>query len=459
MRKRRIEEMKLVTVGTGGGAIVASNMLRLLKPDLEVHLFSKRGDVAYTACEFPYVLRGALSSFDDVFFANPGWFEKKGFDLHVNTEVTEINPKEKYVVADGERYPYDKAIVNTGAVNFVPPIPGLDGDREYYLGTDMSDARGVQSVMAKCKSAIIVGAGPIGLEVAEAFREQGFGDVAVVEVLSNVLPRALDPDMADILKEAIENAGVKLFVGARIDRIEKDGNQKAIVLPGERIKADFLLVSTGVRPNTALAQKAGLAIGPTGGIVVNEYLQTSDPDIYAVGDCVEGWEMITNAKVLCPLATFTNRTGRVVGRNIALGNRVPFIGTALPFSSELFGKCVSTVGFTEGYAKKIGLDVLSVVTKGVTHKKTLGGTPLHIKLVMDRKSQSLVGAQIIGDHTVGRMVDKLIIAVGEKMPVSKLSQYETVYSPTMNTSYDALVNAIDMLIVRLLKEGGELKTA
>jgi len=451
--------MKLVTVGTGGGAVVASNMLRLLKPDLEVHLFSKRGDVAYTACEFPYVLRGALPSFDDVFFANAGWFEKKGFNLHVNTEVTEINPKEKYVVADGERYPYDKAIINTGAVNFVPPIPGLDGDREYYLGTDMSEARDLQALMAKHKSAIIVGAGPIGLEVAEAFQEQGFEDVTVVEVLNNVLPRALDPDMADILKEAIENAGVKLFLGAGIDRIETEGNQKVVVLSDQRITADFLLVSTGVRPNTALAEKAGLAIGPTGGIVVNEYLQTSAPDIYAVGDCVESWDMMTNSKMLCPLATFTNRTGRVVGRNIALGNKVPFIGTALPFSSELFGRCVSTVGFTEGYAKKIGLDVLSVVSKGMTRKKALGGTPVHTKLVMDKKSQSLVGAQVIGDHTVGRMVDKLIIAVGEKMSVSKLSQYETVYSPTMNTSYDALVNAIDMLIVRLIKEGEELKTA
>ena len=450
--------MKLVTVGIGGGAIVASNMLRLLDPDLEVELFSKRGDVAYTACEFPYVLRGALATFDDVFFANHGWFEKKEFNLHLNTEVTEINTNEKYVVAEGKRYPYDKAIINTGAINFVPPIKGLDGDREYCLGTDMSEARNLKAVMDKHKSVIIIGAGPIGIEMAEAFRDDGFKDIVIVEVLSNVLPRALDPEMAHILKETIENEGIKVFVGAAIDRVEKEGNQKVVVLSDQRIAADFLLISTGVRPNTALAKKAGLAIGPTGGIAVNEYLQTSDPDIYAVGDCVESWEMMRGSKILCPLATFTNRTGRVVGRNIALGNKIPFLGTVLPFSSELFGRSVSTAGFTEGYAKKIGLDVLSVVHKGMTHKKALGGTPVHIKLVMDKNSQSLVGAQILGDHTVGRMMDKLIIAIGEKMPISRLSQYETVYSPTINTSYDTLVNAIDMLIVKLVKEGVELRT-
>jgi NADH oxidase (H2O2-forming) len=449
--------MKIVMVGAGGGAIVASNTLRLLGNNAEIDLFSAREKVAYTACEFPYVLRGALPSFEDVFFVDTSWFEKKGFRLHVNTEVTEINPKGKYVIAGGEKYIFDKAVINTGSVNFMPPIPGLDGEREYYLNTDISEARILDDIIPKYESAIIIGAGPIGLELAESFKLRGLGEISVIEVLDNVLPRALDPEMAEVLRGPIEDAGVKLFTGAQVKGIKREGDKKVALLPDGEIRADFILVSTGVRANVSLAQRAGLEIGPSGGILVDEFLRTSDPGVYAVGDCIEGWDMMTESKTLCPLATFTNRTGRIVGRNIALGDKFPFIGTVLPFSGELFGKYVATVGYTESYSKRLGLDVLSVVHKGITHKKKLGGVPLDMKLVLDKKSQALVGAQIIGDNTVGRIVDKLVLAIGEKIPISKLSQYETVYSPTLNNSYDAVVNAMDILIGKLVSQGEELK--
>lgn len=449
--------MKIVMIGAGGGAIVASNTVRLLGSDAKIDLFTTRDRVAYTPCEFPYVLRGALPSFEDIFYVSASWFEKKGLGLHLNTEVTEINPKGKYVIAGGEKYPYEKAVINTGSVNFIPPIPGLDGEREYYLNTDISEAQILQDVISKYKSAIIIGAGPIGLELAESLKLRGFDEVYVVEVLDNILPRALDPEMAELLQSPMESAGIKLFLGTPIKSIKREGGKKVVILPDREISADFVLVSTGIKPNVSLAQRAGLQIGPTGGIAVNDYLQTSDPDIYVVGDCVEGWEMITNSRTLCALATFTNRTGRIVGRNIALGNKIPFIGTVLPFSGELFGKCVATVGYTESYSRKLGLNVLSVVHKGVTHKKKLGGNPIDIKLVLDRKNQYLIGGQIIGDNMVGRIVDKLIIAIGEKIPITKLSQYETVYSPTLNNSYDALVNAIDILIGRLLSQEEELR--
>jgi NADH oxidase (H2O2-forming) len=449
--------MKIVMVGAGGGAIVASNTLRLLGNNAEIDLFSTRERVAYTACEFPYVLRGALPSFEDVFFVDTGWFEKKGFRLHVNTEVTEINPKGKYVIAGGEKYTYDKAVINTGSVNFIPPIPGLDGEREYYLNTDISEARILDDIIPKYESAIIIGAGPIGLELAESFKLRGLGEISVIEVLDNILPRALDPEMAEVLRGPMEDAGVKLITGTQVKGLKREGGKKVALLPDGEIRADFILVSTGVKANVSLAQRAGLQIGPTGGILVDEYLRTSDPDLYAVGDCIEGWDMMTESKTLCPLATFTNRTGRIVGRNIALGDKFPFIGTVLPFSGELFGKYVATVGYTESYSKRLGLDVLSVVHKGITHKKKLGGVPLDMKLVLDKKHQVLVGAQVIGDNTVGRIVDKLVLAIGEKIPISKLSQYETVYSPTLNNSYDAVVNAMDILIGKLVSQGEELK--
>jgi NADPH-dependent 2,4-dienoyl-CoA reductase/sulfur reductase-like enzyme len=449
--------VKVVMVGTGGGAIVASNTLRLMGTEAEIDLFTTRERVAYTPCEFPYVFRRALSSFEDIFYVGVNWFEKKGLKLHLKTEVTQIHAKEKYVIAGGEKYTYDKAVINTGSVSFMPPIAGLDGEREYYLNTDISEARILEEAIPKYKSAIIVGAGPIGLELAESFQLRGFEEVYVVEVLNNILPRALDPEMAEILHAPMESAGIKLFTGTQVKSVKREGDKKVAILPEGEIRADFLLVSTGVKPHVSLAQEAGLEIGAAGGIVVNKYLQSSDPDIYAVGDCVEGWDMMTGRKTLCPLATFTNRTGRIVGRNIAFGNTIPFIGTVLPFSGQLFGKCVATVGYTESYSRKLGWDIESVVHRGVTHKKKLGGVVMSVKLVLEKETQCLLGAQIIGDNTVGRIVDKLVIAIGEKIPISKLSQYETVYSPTLNNSYDALVNAMDVLIGKLVSQGEALR--
>jgi len=292
--------MKVVMVGTGGGAIVASNTLRLMGTGAEIDLFTTRKRVAYTPCEFPYVFRRALSSFEDIFYVDVNWFEKKGFTLHVNTAVAEINPREKYVMAGGEKYPYDKAVINTGSVSFIPPIPGLGGESEYYLNTDISEAEILEDAISRFKSAIIIGAGPIGLELAESLKIRGFDQIYIMEVLNNILPRALDPEMAEILHAPMENAGVKLFTGTQVKSVKREGDKKVAILPEGEIRADFLLVSTGVKPNVSLAQGAELEIGPTGGIAVNEYLQSSDPDIYAVGDCVEGWDMMTGRKTLCP---------------------------------------------------------------------------------------------------------------------------------------------------------------
>jgi NADH oxidase (H2O2-forming) len=455
--RRELGTMKIVMIGAGGGVIAASNTLRLLGSDAEIDIFTKRDRAAYTPCEFPYVLRQALPSFDDIFYVGASWFEKKRLRLHVNTEVTDINARQKYVVARGEKFPYDKAIIDTGSTNFVPPLKGLDGEREYYLNTDILEARRIEDAISKYKSAIIIGAGPIGLEMAESFKVRGFQKIFVLEALNHILPKVLDQEMAEILRSKFENAGIEIIAGAQIEGVEREGDKKTVVLPDRRVVADFILLSTGVRPNVFLAHRAGLAVGPTGGIIVNEYLQTSDLNIYAVGDCVEGWDLMTNRKTLCALATFTNRTGRIVARNIALGNKFPFIGTLTPFGGQFFGTYVATAGYTESQAQKMGLGVLSVVHNGITHNRKLGGRPIVLKLVVQKKSQAVVGAQIIGDETVGRIMDRLIISIGEKIPISKLSQYETVYSPTLNNSYDVVTNAIDILVGKILSKGEELR--
>ena len=206
-------------------------------------------------------------------------------------------------------------------------------------------------------------------------------------------------------------------------------------------------------PDTELARKAGLSIGKTGGIEVNQFLQTSDPSIYAAGDCIEGWHMVHGAKMITALATHSNRNGRVIGRNIHFGNTVPFLGSLNTFGAEIFGTTVVSLGRSEQAAREEGIEALSIVRKGATRKKMFGGEDFWAKLIADPTTQTLIGAQLLGAREVSRIGERVILMIGEEIPLARLSQYETIFSPPLSTAYDLITNEIDLLITELIKEG------
>ena len=445
--------MKIVMIGGGGASIVCANTLRVLGNQAQIDIYTRRDRTAYTPCEQPFVLRDVLG-FDDMFYATIPWFEKKGLGLHLETEVTAIDREKKIIMAGGKAVPYDILLINTGAVPKIPDIPGLAGDRVFTLTTELKHARALEAIIPKCGRAAILGAGAIGLEMAETLVKKGYEAVHLIVSSPHILSRVVDPEMAEKVEPALTENGVDLRLSTSVTRVERAGDTLELTLTGgETLKVDFVLVAKGVRPNVDLAREAGLEIGETGGIAVNRYLQTSDPSIYAAGDCMESWNILTEKKTLTALATFSNRTGRTAGRNIHFGNTVPFMGAMNTLGTEVFGQTIASVGLTEQAARREGFDTFSAVRKGMSRKVMFGGGPIWVKLVADRASQTLLGAQFIGPREVSRMAEKVIILLGERVVLGRISQYENIFSPPLGMAYDPVTMVSDILISQLLKAG------
>jgi len=420
--------VKVCIIGGGAGGRNASGQIRQLDKQAHIDLFSKQAEIGYAPCELPFVLRGVVSTWDHIFYPDK-FFEERNIAVHLNSKVTDILRKEKRIIAGGESYSYDKAILSLGAVASIPPIPRLDGKNEFTLSSNIADGRALEKIIPKYSSAAIIGAGAIGVEMALALVARGYHRLYLLDMLENILPAALDKDMAGEIEDVIRKKGVELILSARIGSIKSESERKRVILPGRELEVDLVFLSTGAKPNVELARKAGIQIGETGGIVVNQYLQTSDPDIYAIGDCMENWDVITGSKTRRLMVTTAGITGNVAARNLVLGNSFPYGGTVMTFVIEIFGHQIGTVGFTEKVARVKGLDVVSNTSTALTTRPGFGGKPLHYKLIADRKTRTLVGAQIISEERVGGIISGLAIAVAEKVPLHELAQLDTPYSP------------------------------
>jgi len=449
--------MKIVMIGGGGASIVCGNTLRILGNQAQIDIYTRRDKTAYTPCEQPFVLRDVLS-FDEMFYAPLPWFEKKGLNLHLETEVTAIDRERKVLIANGETVPYDILLINTGSIPKIPEIPGLEGDRVFTLTTELTHAHALDTALPQYQRAAILGAGAIGLEMAETLVKKGYDHVHLIVSSPHVMSRFLDPEMAEKVEPALREGGVDLRLSTSVTKVDHlDEGLRLTLDDGDVLDVDFILVAKGVRPNVTLAEKAGLVIGDTGGIEVNPFLQTSDPSIYAAGDCMESWHMLTGKKTLTALATFSNRTGRTAGRNIHFGNTVPFMGSLNTLGTEVFGVTIASVGFTEREAAHQGVEVLSAMRKGMTRKVMFGGQPLWLKLVADKASQTLRGIQFVGPKEVSRMAERAIILLGERVSLGRISQYENIFSPPLGMAYDPVTMVSDVLISQLIKEGLEVK--
>lgn len=444
-------------IGGGGACIVCANTLRVLGNPAQIDIYTRRDKTAYTPCEQPFVLRDTLS-FEDMFYATPPWFEKKAIGLHTECNAEAIDREKKVVIVDGQEVHYDILLINTGASNKMPDIPGIEGERTHYLSTELKHAREIESIMPKGERAAVLGGGVIALEMAETLISKGYSSVSIIVSSGSLLSQQLDPEMAQKLEPIMTGEGVSLHLSSTVLKAKtvKDG-VRLFLSGGEAIKADWIFVAKGIVPSIELAMKAGLKIGKTGGIEVNQYLQTSDPSIYAAGDCIEGWHMVNERKIVTGLATHSNRNGRLIGRNIHFGNTVPFLGSLNTFGAEIFGTTVVSVGITERAAGQEGVEVLSVVRKGATRKKMFGGEDFWAKLIAGPSKQTLIGAQLLGPREVSRIGERIILMIGEQLPLARISQYETIFSPPLSTAYDLITNEIDLLISGLLKRGESVK--
>jgi NADH oxidase (H2O2-forming) len=422
--------MKVSIIGAGDGGSTAAIQVRRLDSDAQIDIFSKRTSLGSPPCEMPLVIGGTVATWDELIrgFRQNSFWEKRNVAVHLNTEVTDIDREEKCLIADGKKYSYDKLILALGATPTAPSFSGLDGKNEYSLSTDMADGVVLSSAVARSTEAAVIGGGFIGLEIAAALKARGYDKVYLL-VRREILRSYLDEDMAGNIKDVLMQNGIELILLAKIENIATKGNKKCITLSDREVEVDFVFFATGTKPNVELAQRANLEIGETGAIAVNEHLQTSDPDIYAIGDCMENWDIITGSKRRHLLAANAIRTGYIAGRNTVSGNQLTYEGTVMPFVTEVFGHQIGAVGFTEREARERELDTASVVVDTPRLRERFNGKPAHYKLIADAKTKTLVGAQIISEEIVSGTVDKLAVAIACKIPIMKLVQIDSCYSP------------------------------
>jgi NADH oxidase (H2O2-forming) len=422
--------MKVCIIGGGAGGRNASGRIRQLDKEAQIDVFTKQDEVGYAPCELPFVLRGNTVTWEDIFY--PGdFFKERQINVHFNTEVTNILRQEKRIIAGGESYAYDKVILSLGAIPSIPPIPGLDGREEYTLSTNIADARTLGAVIPRYTSAAIIGAGAIGIEIILALVAQGYRNLYLLDIIENILPASLDKDMAGRIEEVMRQNGVELILPATINSIRRKSGKKHLILSDRELEVDLIFFATGAKPNVELPRKAGLQIGNTGGVAVNQYLQTNDPDIYAVGDCMENWDTVTGSKTRRLMVTTAGKTGEVAATNLVLGNTIPYQGTTMTFIIEIFAHQVGSVGFTERLAQGKGLDVVSHTATILPMRPKYGGDPIYCKLIAERGAKNLVGAQVISTASIRGAIDELALVIACKLPLDKLVQIDTPYSPAV----------------------------
>jgi len=445
--------MRVCIIGTGDGGSTVANQVRRLVSDAQIDAFSRRAELGIPPCEMPLVIGGSIATWNELVrgFRQNSFWEKRNIGLHLNTEVADIVKQQKYLIADGKKYSYDKLILALGAVPVIPSVPGLDGKNEFALSTDMADGVALSSAVAQSAEAAVVGGGFIGLEIAAALKARGYGKVYLL-VRRGIMRSYLDEDMAERIKDVVTQNGVELILPVKIENITTKGGRKCISLSDREIEVDFVFFATGTKPNVELARRAGLEIGETGAIAVNQYLQTSDPDIYAIGDCMENWDIVTGSKRRHQLAANAIRTGYIAGRNAALGNHLTYEGTVMPFVTKVFSHQIGAVGFTEREAREKGLEADLVAVDTPRLRDRFNGRPAHYKLIADAKTKTLIGAQIISEETVSGTVDKLAVAIACKMPIIKLVQIDSCYSP--HVQEDQIAVPLHRLIDKLGSGGG-----
>ncbi len=449
---------RVVIIGGVALGPKAACRLKRLEPDTEVLIIDQDEYISYGGCGIPYFISGDISDVRELMSTSfhmertPRFFERaKDVRVRILTRALSIDRKNKTVrVKDlgtgaEEDIGYDKLVIATGSRPNRPPIPGIDLPGVIAV-SDLHSAVAVKESIAggKVEKAAIIGAGAIGCEMAEALADLWGIETCVVEMAEQVLPGILDTTLAGIVRTHMEEKGVKLLLGRKVHEIRQSesGAGLEVVTDIESVDADLVITATGVRPNGELAREAGLLVSPSGAIVVNRRLQTSDPDIYAGGDCIEIPHLITGKPVFFPQGSLANRQGRVIGTNLA-GGAARFDGTVGSFSIKVFDLATASTGITPQAAIKEGFPVEAVLVVQADRAHFYPTQDLmYLQLTVDRRSRRVLGAQAVGangDAVVGR-INAIAAVLPFKPTVEDLSNMEIAYSPPFASALD-IVNA------------------
>ncbi|MBQ3499996.1 MAG: FAD-dependent oxidoreductase, partial [Oscillospiraceae bacterium] len=434
--------MKIIIVGGVAGGATAAARIRRLDEKARITIFERTGFISYANCGLPYYLGEVITDPEELTLQTPeSFFRRFNITAKVRHEVIDINPSAKTVTVknleNGNIFSdnYDKLILAPGAKPFVPQIPGVDSKRIFTLRT-VEDTFRIKNFAnsEKAKSAAVIGGGFAGIEIAENLRSLGM-EVTLIEAGKQLLS-PFDSDMASFIHSEIRKNGINLLLESSVEAFSENGGGTDILLKGRTIHTDMAILAAGVSPENSLAKKAGLRLGVRGSIIVNEKMETSVPNIYAVGDAVQIKNFVTGIESTIFLAGPANKQGRIAADNIC-GIKNEYKGAVGSSVIKIFSLTAASTGINESAAKSAGIDFDKVILSPLSHAGYYpGGKVMTIKVLFEKKSFRLLGAQIIGYDGVDKRIDVLATALRCGMKATDLKDLELAYAPPYSSAKD-----------------------
>lgn len=449
--------MKVVIIGGGAAGISTASNIRKYDKNIEITVITLEKQVAYSPCAIPYVLSGEVECFDDIVMHQPEDYLKKNIKIITNAEVFEIIKTEnklkyrlnnRYMSIEKE-VSYDYLVIATGATSFIPHVEGINLEGVFKIRT-IEDGFEIKNWAEKSSKAVVVGAGLIGLETAYGLKKMGL-EVTVTEMLPQIIPRSLDSDMAWIVQNYMEKQGINTILGQPIEKIAgKKKVEKAFF--GEKVvNADMIIMATGIMPQIKLAKMAGCEIGRWA-ILVNEKMQTSVPNIYAVGDCVEVFDALTQQNTQSPLGTTAVRQGKIAAKNIT-GLKAEFNPVLNAMVSKIGNLEFGAVGSTKAGAIHNGIEAIAGKSRALTKARYYPGAKrIDVKMICSLEGK-IMGCQIVAEERVAERIDTMSLAISLGVTCSQLASMEFSYAPPLSMVIDPIILAAEDACEKLKRVG------
>ena len=433
---------RLVVIGGDAAGMSAASQARRMRgtDDLEIVVFEQSGYVSFSACGEPYFVGGWVEDFDDLKIRTPEQFQAQGIDARIHHKVTSIDLGARTVRVSHpggeEEIGYDQLLYATGATAIRPPIEGMDLAGVHILRT-LDDAARLRSLVTSgVKRAVVVGGGYIGLEIAEAFHHVGI-DTLVVTMMPTVLERTLDPDMAELVSDHMRDMGIQVETGYMVNCLAgAEGSVVGVGCDDRSFPADLVLLALGSRPRVELAKTAGIPLGATGAVAVDDHQRTDIDGVWSAGDCAEAHHRISGQPVNLHLGTVANKAGRIAGINLGGGDATfpGVLGTAITKVGDLE---IASTGLTEWHAAEAGIEVVSATIKSTTAAHYWpGSSRMHIKAIAEESTGRLIGAQIVGGPGAGKRIDVIATAMWAGLRADELAWADLSYSPPFSGVWD-----------------------
>lgn len=441
---------RIIVIGSGAAGMSAASAAREASPDADITVFTEDEDIAYSPCAIPWGIEGR-SQWDEIVMHTPQFYsEKRNIRVLTKTKVESVDGEAKTVTAGGESYPYDSLVIATGGRVFVPPIAGTDLKNVFVVRT-VRDGKDIQAALSDVDRVVIGGAGVIGLELAVSLRGMG-KDVTVIEMMDQVIPRIADKDMADEIQAHLEEKGIRFVMKAPIQAVNGDGRVESVTAAGQEYPCGLMIFATGVRANLDIAKSLGLDVGQLGALVASPTLNAYRrgrlvPDVFVAGDVMQCESAVMPGATMSQLGSTAVRQGRVAGHNAAGGDKMLFGPVASPWVSVIGDKQIAGTGLSLGLASWYGIDTVTGKAEGLTRARYYpGGMELKVKVIADRTTHRIVGAQIIaGEEATGR-IDWLTSAIINGMTAEDfLVRSENAYCPPTSMVKDVVISAVEDL--------------